>query len=192
MEATIIEIGKRDNNINKNNGLVIAHKPKGLQIALFVGAICIPIGLNSVNNIKNNSNQVEHIRYIEAPEIKGQNSVFEMDMLKMNNFKLISQLETYEDNWNGTGAKAFSMGSIRMFNQVVSAVPKQPILSPTGRDSIVMQYENEDSVLFFEVNSERAEKVLIPQGNYDKAVQEIYTEDICNKISNCVVQFYGM
>ena len=101
-------------------------------------------------------------------------------------------MELFQDNWNGTGGCAFSAKALERFVEVIEVLNKQPKIAPTGRNSLLMQYEKDDkSLLAFEVGEEKVEKVFIPRGDYALAEMEVYTEDFGQKIVETVRKFYG-
>ena len=58
-------------------------------------------------------------------------------------FVRLDEIETLQDDWNGNGASAFSADIIDRVRELVSTLNIQPIILPTARDSIQMEYENE-------------------------------------------------
>lgn len=115
-----------------------------------------------------------------------------LDLMKIENINKIRKMALFEENWNGTNGRAFSQNAIRLFEIVINSLDKQPQIAPTGRNSLLLQYELEDkSMLAFEVCETRTEKVLIPKGDYKLAEMEVYTENICQKIKESVEFFYG-
>lgn len=69
---------------------------------------------------------------------------------------------------------------------------KQPQIAPTGRNSLLLQYELDDkSLLAFEVGEKRTEKVYIPQGDYSLVQTDSFSEHIGERINECVECFYG-
>ena len=98
----------------------------------------------------------------------------------------------FPNNWNGTGGEAFSERAINMFRTVINTLVKQPEIAPTGRNSLYMQYNLEDgTTLAFELREDTAEKVYLPNGNFDLADIEIFDNDVAENINKCVENFYG-
>lgn len=61
-----------------------------------------------------------------------------------NSLLRLEEIGALKENWNGNGASAFSEELISRAKELVCGLSKQPIILPTGRDSIQMEYENED------------------------------------------------
>lgn len=116
-----------------------------------------------------------------------------IDLMKVKNIDKIKKMALFNENWNGTGGKAFSQNAIALFESLIEMLDKQPQIAPTGRNSLLMQYELDDkSLLAFEVSESRTEKVCIPKGNYAMAQIEIFTENVGQQIKESVKLFYGV
>lgn len=114
-----------------------------------------------------------------------------IDLLKIENINKINKIKEFDNDWNGNGAEKFSTDSINMFIEVINELVKQPKIAPTGKDSLLMQYEKENnSLLAFNVTYGRVEKAYIPNGIFEQAETDVYTEDICDKMNQCVEKFY--
>lgn len=115
-----------------------------------------------------------------------------IDVLKVENLNKIDKMALFKTDWNGTGGKPFSNEAITLFRMIIEQLDKQPQIAPTGRNSLLMQYELEDrSLLAFEVTESKTEKVYIPKGDYSRAHNEIFTENIGQRIEESVKLFYG-
>ncbi|HZJ56864.1 MAG TPA: hypothetical protein VFD89_01310 [Clostridia bacterium] len=115
-----------------------------------------------------------------------------IDLLKMENIRKVNNLKELELDWNGNGGLPFSNDSIFFFRDIIEHIIKQPNIAPTGRESLLMQYELEDrSFLGFEVFKGKVDKVLIPQRDYNRAVEEEITNDYIVQINKSVESFYG-
>ena len=99
----------------------------------------------------------------------------------------------FDYDWNGTGGSAFSQNAIALFESIIEMLDKQPQIAPTGRNSLLLQYELDDkSLLAFEVSENRTEKVYIPKGNYAMVQMDTFTENIGQRIKESVELFYGV
>lgn len=168
-----------------------------LAIAFFVGATMLN-GTSLESNYcklsdgRYESSSIQYINLDMEKSFKALNICSVIDLLKIDNINKLNNMSNFDDNWNGTGGKRFSDKAISMFKNIIENVVKQPQIAPTGRNTLLMQYELEDnSKLVFELGEKRVEKVFIPQGNYTLAQNDIYFEDICYNINECVEQFYG-
>lgn len=116
-----------------------------------------------------------------------------VDLLQVENVNKINRMKGFEKNWNGNGADKFSAESINLFLEVINSLCKQPQIAPTGNGSLLLQYEMENkSILAFDVAVGRVEKVFVPEGRFDNAETDVFTNDICDRINKCVEEFYGI
>ncbi len=104
----------------------------------------------------------------------------------------LDQISKLKNDWNGYGAKAFSMDLIERCKAIVHALSVVPEVYPTGRQSIQFQYELEDrSYLEFEIFETKIIYLQVPQRKYTDAVSgEIPVADV-EKIKEIVSNFYG-
>ena len=127
-----------------------------------------------------------YIQYINLNTKKGHINMYvdkTIDLMKVGNLNKIEKMAAFDDDWNGTGGSIFS----------IEMLEKQPEIAPTGRNSLLMQYELDDkSLLVFEVSEEKTEKVYIPKGDYSMAQMELFTENTGYRRNECVENFYGV
>lgn len=184
------------NNSNANN--------KAMLKVAFVFSATILIASHKVCPVRTNymENTGEIIMYpeqntnsyfieekIETPVLT---NVEIMDVIKMENLNKIENMKKFEYNWNGNGGLPFSAESLLLFQDLIQNVIKQPEIAPTGRESLLVQYELDDkSYLGFEIFKDKATKVLIPQRDYFKAIEEEVTENIVDFVNKNVENFYG-
>lgn len=140
-------------------------------------------------------NQSASVAYVNLNEIS-KNCHVSLEAsadLKQKNLAKIEKMAHFEYDWNGNGGEKFTRGAIDAFRTVIDVLHRQPQIAPTGRNSLLMQYELDDkSRLIFEVNENKAEKVHIPKGNYSKADVQMYVENVAHKINEDVENFYGL
>lgn len=115
-----------------------------------------------------------------------------IDLLKIENEDKILKMQAFEENWDGNGAKAFSKEAISLFRTVISALCKQPKIAPTGNNSLLMQFEKDDkSLLAFDVSLLGTDMVIVPQGNFELADEDFFTDKLEERINSAVRKFYG-
>ncbi|HBA46224.1 MAG TPA: hypothetical protein DCZ91_00160 [Lachnospiraceae bacterium] len=165
-----------------------------IAFAVFVGTTALRYPIEE--GISGYDIKPSYIQYIKLNQEKGYMGLYTnkaIDLMKVENLNKIKKMALFEENWNGTGGKAFSEGAINLFKAIINALEKQPQIAPTGRNSLLMQYELDDkSMLAFEVSERRTEEVYIPKGDYSLAQMEIFTENVSQQINESVVRFYGL
>lgn len=137
--------------------------------------------------------QSSYVAYVNLNEIsKNCHSPLEASSdLKQENLAKIEKMAHFKYNWNGNGGEKFTKGAIDTFREVIDVLHRQPQIAPTGRNSLLMQYELVDkSRLIFEVSENKAEKVYIPKGDYSEAEVQMYVENVKHQINEAVENFY--
>ncbi len=185
---------KSNNNIEKKTYSKIG-TANSIAFAFFVGATMLrcPISTEIVSGY--NFTEPSYIQYIDLDKEKRFPNLDNMaiDLMKVENLNKIKKMSLFSDDWNGTGGSAFSPNAISFFETIIEMLKKQPEIAPTGRNSLLMQYELDDkSLLAFEISENRTEKVYIPKGDYSVAQIEVFTENIAQRIKECVEYFYGL
>ncbi|MGN0384448.1 MAG: hypothetical protein ACI4EX_01025 [Lachnospiraceae bacterium] len=172
---------------------------KTLAVSFFVGTqlLAIPFSERSgEGKLIRNYSPATCINYVGldgSKEIDFLNNSLFLDLLKIENLKKLECMSTFQEDWNGVGGQAFSDASISIFKDIIENVCKQPNIAPTGRGSLLLQYELDDrSVLAFEVRQNRIEMVCVPMGDYSSATSKVFTDDFIRQINSQVAQFYGL
>ena len=100
----------------------------------------------------------------------------------------INEIGKLKENWNGYGATIFSYYLIERAKEIVIKLIRQPFISPTARESIQMEYENESGdYLEFEL-FEGGRVQMFSLSNKGKSQKR----DIdVNAINEVVKSFYG-
>lgn len=130
---------------------------------------------------------------INASEIS-QNSIFtsaNSDLQEIN-FDKIAKMSNFESGWNGNHGLPFTATAINSFKQVIQKLTVQPQIAPTGRNSLLLQYEKKDGTLLtFELKEHSAEMVYVPFGDYKNAITKVIENNVTNTIVECVGKLYG-
>ena len=114
-----------------------------------------------------------------------------IDFLKQINLHKIELMSTFEDNWNGNGGLAFSKSAIQTFKTVIKNLHRQPEIAPTGRNTLLMQYElPNQSRLAFEVSESNVESVFVPYKDFRNAETNTFTENFSDNINRYAKRFY--
>lgn len=58
-----------------------------------------------------------------------------------DSIKRLEQIQALDENWNGYGAKPIPTSVIGTAREVVQALQHQPVICPTARESIQLEYE---------------------------------------------------
>lgn len=137
-----------------------------------------------------------HIEYIDSESGKEagylSNSLF-FNLSKFENLEKLEHMSHFQADWNGTGGLAFSRAAIGFFREVINNLRNQPQIAPTGRNSLLLQYELGDrSLLAFEVREDCVEMVCVPKGNYSLATSKVFTDNYVQQIDTQVAYFYGL
>lgn len=108
----------------------------------------------------------------------------------VKNLELLGSFLSFENNWNDLSAEKFQESLINFCKKIVVALQnKQLEIYPTGRNSIQMEYEkNDSSYLEFEVFNESKIEMLEVR-NSEKIKEATLTK--IDDIVNCVNQFFG-
>ena len=163
---------------------------------LFVGAMILkpPAKNGSISDY--DCTEPSYIQYIDLSEKRRFSNLENnraIDLLKIENLRKIRNMSFFEEDWNGTGGSAFSENAIKLFEDIIEMLEVQPQIAPTGRNSLLLQYELDDkSLLAFEVSESRTDKVYIPEGDYSAAQTDVFTKDVKQKIKESVEEFYGL
>lgn len=110
------------------------------------------------------------------------------DGKKYSNIKILKQISKLEKDWNGYGGGAFSKGSISFFNQLIDSLNVQPMISPTGRNSLYMEYNDGKGMLGFEVFEDRIDMAFISDDG--ETFTRTITDNFCNEINEIVEKYY--
>ena len=142
-------------------------------------------------NLYSNTGSQYHALSFERSQ-DSLSSANSFDLLKIKNLETIRKIACFEYDWNGNGAKPFSETSINLFSDIISELDKQPVIAPTGRNSLLMQYTLDDkSMLAFEVSERKVDKVYVPQGNFALATTDVFVDAFSKQIKDSVRHFYG-
>ena len=135
--------------------------------------------------------RVNNMNYIIIYNNKetGNSAINEMQLANLDRLDNIALLK---DDWNGYDGKKINETSIAVSRNIIRNILKQPVLYPTGRDSIQLQFELKDkSYLEFEVFENRITCMQVPKRIYANAVfQTLEITDI-QAISRIIEVFYG-
>lgn len=186
------QIDNKENYLFREKNVI---KPRA--IVTFIASLCIGTNLffttttNSSSFGCNYTNQ-SYITYNNIIKkdwlIMSTNNT--IDLLQQQNLEKIEKISLFENDWNGNGGMTFSQKALSLFRQIIMTLKKQPQIAPTGRNSLLMQYELNTNLLAFEVSETTTEKVFVPNNDFSLAQTEIFTENIIKEIYNSVERFY--
>ena len=118
------------------------------------------------------------------------NSAVSRDQL--TNMDRLSYIEQLPDDWNGYGGRRIDPQVIEKCREIIKGICIQPVVFPTGRRTIQLQYELKDkSYLEFEIYTDKIVCMQVPQRVYTNAVFETFIEININKINQIVKEFYA-
>lgn len=111
---------------------------------------------------------------------------------QLTNMDRLFYIEQLPDNWNGYGGRRIDPQVIEKCREIIKGICIQPVVFPTGRRTIQLQYELKDkSYLEFEIYTDKIVCMQVPQRVYTNAVFETFTEININKINQIVKEFYA-
>ena len=112
-------------------------------------------------------------------------------MTFLKNALLLREISMLEDDWNDDGAPKFSEECIALAQRVINNLPTQPLIAPTFRGTVYMEYKRSDrSSLAFEIGENVVDIAYIPQQNFELAIEKKITENIIAIIRKDVIDFY--
>ncbi len=111
---------------------------------------------------------------------------------RLENMKRLDDILALPEDWNGYHAKPFSKDLVDKCKNVVETLTYQPDVYPTGRQSIQLQYQLEDeSYLEFEIFKDKTVCLYVPQGIYEKAIEQHFIHAEEQQIKEKTDWFYG-
>jgi hypothetical protein len=145
------------------------------------------------------SNQITYTQpknFILYFQTENRTKVSSMKLQYSNNYLVYKNLEllgsflSFETNWNDLSAQKFQESLINFCKRIVVALQNRQLeIYPTGRNSIQMEYEKDDSsYLEFEVFNESKIDMLEVR-NSEKIKEATLTK--IDEIVNCVNLFFG-
>ena len=104
------------------------------------------------------------------------------------NLERLDQFEQFENNWDGYGAQQFTKELITYCKDIVTNLDHQPLINPTGRGSIQMEYEIGDNYLEFEIYEDKTITMLYIHNNVEVA-SEVGMQEMINTVA-CVLPIF--
>lgn len=129
-----------------------------------------------------------HCYYQQSTYIRGNgnslnNRNFIVGTDLFNNLKKLDEFSKLETGWNCYDAKPIPKELIKQTKTVIKDLTVQPDIFPTARESIQIEFDNEDDYLEFEIF--RGDKVVMYQEKDGNEVEkEIQCEDIQKKVDD--------
>ena len=106
------------------------------------------------------------------------------------NMLLLSEIYELKDDWDAYGAERIPFKRINLAMGIIQDLPCQPLISPTGRGTIYMQYENTDEgFLGFEVFDDSVVMCRVGGNHYLGPHVETISEDIIERLTNAINEF---
>lgn len=112
-----------------------------------------------------------------------------IDARKYENLKLLNTISSLEENWNGYGAITFSKESMAFFESLINGLDVQPIISPTGRGTLYLEYSDGAGMLGFEAFCGKIDMAFISDDGRirNTTIDKNFNEEINKMVEN----YYG-
>lgn len=110
-----------------------------------------------------------------------------MDENLQRNILRLEEIASLPENWNNNGASSFSQEHISKMKNILLALPVQPLVFPTARNSIQFEYEKQNGdYLEFELFEDGS----VMQFSYSEANGSKAEATSCESIERTVRAFY--
>ncbi len=109
---------------------------------------------------------------------------------KMYNLKKLEEIASFQDNWNGNGAKAFSNQLISEAKKLIISLEIHPEIFPTACETIQLEYDKEDGThLEIEIKEDKSAEVFWVKQTGEEELKKIQAN--VEEIDKVVREFYG-
>lgn len=106
------------------------------------------------------------------------------------NLLLLSEISELGDNFDSLGAVSIPSECVTLAMNIIQNLPCQPLISPTGRGTVYLQYEHsEKGFLGYEVFNDHAIMCRVGGNCYQNPHVETISKDIVWKIRDAVAEF---
>ncbi len=114
------------------------------------------------------------------------------DRKRFDNLERLYDIAQLKTNWDGENSEKIPESVIRNTKTFIENICRQPVIFPTGRQSIHMQYELEDtSYMEFEIFEDTITCMKVPQRVYAHAVFKTFQNLDMDQFNQIVEEFYG-
>ena len=108
----------------------------------------------------------------------------------MYNLKKLEEIASFQDNWNGNGAKAFSNQLISEAKKLIISLEIHPEIFPTACETIQLEYDKEDGThLEIEIKEDKSAEVFWVKQTGEEELKKIQAN--VEEIDKVVREFYG-
>lgn len=108
------------------------------------------------------------------------------------NLDRLSEISKLSRNWDGHNSAQINSTVIENARTFIKKIYKQPVVFPTGRNSIQMQYElTDNSYLEFEIFGNKVLCMKVPKRVYANATFEKFDNLQMERANEIVKEFYG-
>lgn len=145
--------------------------------------------LNDFYYLKSVDTAIENIEYVDS----SIDSHY-VDIMMYSNLDKIETFSRFEQDWDGNDAAPYSADAILFFRHVIKNLNKQPEISPTPADSLIMQYTAENgNIQYYNIGLVKVESVFIPGGDLSMAEEYVYINkpDPISIINSDMEKVYG-
>lgn len=158
-------------------------------------SIAVVVAVSPISFCNANATETNNIQTIESACIS--RTVYEseggikmcFDARKEENKRILNEISTLGENWNGYGGASFSEEKIEFFRNLIEQLDSQPVISPTGRGSLYLEYSKEKNALGFEVFTNKMNMAFVSSDG--KIFSETYEDKFGETINKQVKYYYG-
>lgn len=122
--------------------------------------------------------------------VKAKTESLVIDEEKMYNLKKLEEIASFQDNWNGNGARSFSDQLIAQVKNLIILLEIQPEIFPTACETIQLEYDREDGAhLEIEIKEDNSAEVFWVKQTGEEELRNIQAN--IEAIDKVVKEFYG-
>ena len=122
----------------------------------------------------------------------GNTDIETFDMVKSKTISEVTSLTKLKYNWDDEDGNPFTDEEVSLFVSVIKHLKVVPRISPTGRSSLVFDYEKEDgSYLGFELYIDKMDIVCVPENDFSRTIKNRVFSRFSSYVNDEIESFYA-